>query len=55
MARVTKSVTAKAKHKKVLKSTKGHLNGVDYIKQLNNLISSPFSMLLETGKVKESF
>lgn len=24
MARVTKSVTAKAKHKKVLKSTKGH-------------------------------
>ena len=26
MARVTKSVTAKAKHKKVLSSTKGHIS-----------------------------
>ena len=47
MPRVTKSVTAKAKHKKVLSATKGHYGARsrDYIRQQNNQISKLFNML----------
>ena len=39
MPRVTKALAAKAKHKKVLKSTKGHtVLEVDYLELPNNLI-----------------
>ena len=54
MPRVTKSVTARAKHKKVLKALKDTLEReVDFIKLLNNLILSHFSMHLEIEKIKK--
>ena len=53
MARVTKSVTAKAKHKKVLSSTKGHYGArADCIKLLNNLTSNLYNMLSETERTE---
>ena len=55
MPRVTKSVTAKAKHKKVLQATKVIMElEVAYLKLLNNLISSHCSMHLEIGKIKKN-
>ena len=39
MPRTTKSVTAKSKHQKILKATKGHYGARSrYTKQQNNLI-----------------
>ena len=56
MPRVTKSVTAKVRHKKVLSSTKGHYGQeADYIKQQNNLILNLYNMLLEIENKKRSF
>ena len=54
MPRVTKSVTAKAKHKKVLSLLKDIMvQEVDYIRQQNNLILSLFNMRLEIEKIKK--
>ena len=54
MPRVTKSVTAKAKHKKVLNATKVIMEqGADYIKLLNNQILNLFNMLLEIEKIEK--
>ena len=56
MPRVTKSVTAKSKHKKVLKPQRAIMElEVDFIKQLNNQILSLFNMLLEIEKIKKEF
>ena len=55
MPRVTKSVTAKAKHKKVLNSTKKGIMELeaDYIKQLSNLILNQCNMHLEIERIKK--
>ena len=51
MPRVTKSVTAKAKHKKILKATKGHYGAeVDYLRPLQ---STNTNMHLEMKIKKE--
>ena len=53
MPRVTKSLTAKTKHKKILKATKGHYGAVGYIKQLNNLILNLCNMPSGIEKIKK--
>ena len=55
MPRVTKSVTAKAKHKKVLKVLQKVIMEpeADYLKLLSNLISNLFSMHLEIEKIEK--
>ena len=54
MSRVTKSVTAKAKHKKVLKSTKGHYGArSNYIKLRNSLILNRCNMPSGTEKIEK--
>ena len=54
MPRVTKSVTAKSKHKKILSSTKGNMaHGVDYIKQQSNLILNLSNTHSEIGKIEK--
>ena len=54
MPRVTKSLTAKSKHKKLLSTTKGHYGARSvFIKLQNNLISKLFNMPLEIGKIEK--
>ena len=54
MARVTKSNTAKKRHKKVLSATKTIMVlEVDYIKQPSNLILKLCNMLLEIEKIEK--
>ena len=54
MPRVTKSLTAKAKHKKVLNLQKAIMVlEVDYSKLLSNQISSHFNMHLEIEKIEK--
>ena len=55
MPRVTKSNTARKKHLKVLKSTKGHYGARSrlYIRLLSNRILKPYSMHLETEKTRK--
>ena len=57
MPRVTKSVTAKAKHKKVLSASKGHYGARSrlFIKLQNNQISNLFNMHLEIEKIEKDF
>ena len=51
MPRVTKSITAKSKHKKVLKSTKGHYGlEADYLRLQQSNIKS-YNMPLEIEKI----
>ena len=54
MPRTTKSVTAKAKHKKVLSATKGIMVlEVDYLELPSSLISSLYNMLLEIERIRK--
>ena len=54
MPRTTKSLTAKAKHKKVLDATKGHYGARSRLLELqNNQISNLYNMRLETGRIKK--
>jgi large subunit ribosomal protein L20 len=55
MPRVTKSVTAKAKHKKVLSATKGHYGARSrlYLELQSNLILNLFNMHLEIEKIEK--
>ena len=53
MPRVTKSITAKKRHKKVLTSTKGHYVAVGYIKLQSNPILKHFNTLSAIGKIEK--
>ena len=54
MPRVTKSVTAKAKHKKVLNSTKGHYGARSRLFKTAKQ-SNLCNMHLEIGKIKKEY
>ena len=54
MPRVTKALSAKAKHKKVLTATKGHYGARSRLyKTQNNQILNLFNMLLEIEKTRK--
>ena len=54
MPRTTKAKTAKAKHKKVLSSTKDiTAQEVGFIRLQNNQILNPFNMLSEIERIKK--
>ena len=54
MPRTTKSVTAKAKHKKVLSATKGHYGARSRLfRTANNLILNHYNMHLEIERIRK--